>query len=256
MINIKKLTIKNPSNKNTYPYSTPIFQTGFSIKIDSLITIIVGDNGIGKSTLLEAIATKIGFSSFGGSASHTLINSDIHKVIKNSYARGFHPKSGAELLDEDRTVIENLDNVELSNNIEINWTIKTNKGLFIRSETFANLISLPRFNVETLSHGEGIIKILEDIKDNGIYILDEPEAGLSPLKIIKLMSIIKNKADNYNSQFIIATHNPILMCLPSATLYQLTENNFDKISPEESEHFILTKRILNNKDEFIDRYFK
>jgi len=256
MINIKEIIVNNPHNKNKYPYSTPIFQKGFSLKINSPITIIVGDNGIGKSTLLEAIATKIGFSSFGGGASHVLLNSDIHKVIKNSYARGFYPKSGAELLDDDRTILENLDNVSLSENIDIKWTIKSNKGLFIRSETFANLISLPRFNAEQLSHGEGILKILEDISDNGVYILDEPEAGLSPIKIIKLMGIIKNKTEQFNSQFIIASHNPILMCLPNSNLYELTENNICEIIPEQSEHFILTKRILNNKDEFLNRYFK
>lgn len=255
MINIKEIIIKNPNNKVNYPYTSMIFQKGFNIKIKSLITMIIGDNGIGKSTLLEALATKIGFSSFGGSASHTLLNSDIHKVIKNSYSRGYYPKSGQALLDEDRTLLENLDNVSLSENIELKWTIKTKKGLFIRSETFANLISLPRFAAETLSHGEGILKILEDISDDGIYILDEPEAGLSPVKIIKLMRIIKEKSEIYNSQFIIATHNPILICLPSATLYELTEENIQEINPEQSEHFILTKRILNNKDDFIKRYF-
>jgi len=255
MINIKEITITNPNKQTSYPYATEIFQKGFSIKINSLITMIVGDNGIGKSTLLEAIATKIGFSSFGGSASHTIINSDIHKVIKNSYARGYFPKTGAELLDQDRTTIENLDNVKLSENINITWTIKSKKGLFIRSETFANLISLPRFKAETLSHGEGILKILDDISDNGIYILDEPEAGLSPIKIIKLMSIIKEKAEEYNAQFIIATHNPILMCLPTALLYELKYDSLNKITPEESEHFILTKRILNNKSDFLNKYF-
>ena len=255
MINIKEIIVKNPNNEITYPYISPIFQKGFSIKINSLITIIVGNNGVGKSTLLESIASKVGFSSFGGGSSHTLLNSDIHKVIKNSYKYGFNPKTGAELLDEDRTTLENIDNTNLANNIELKWTIKSKKGLFIRSETFANLISLPRFNAESLSHGEGILKILEDISDNGIYLLDEPESGLSPIKIIELMGIIKNKTENYNSQFIIATHNPILMCMPKASLYELTENKLQQIIPEESEHFIITKRILNNKDDFINRYF-
>lgn len=255
MINLKEITISNPENNKSYPYVTPLFQKGFTIKLESHITMIVGDNGIGKSTLLEALAINIGFPSIGGDANHHLMANNLNKVIYNGTAFSQRKIETADFIQDNTACGYELDNLTLANNLKLKWFYRTKKGMFIRSETFANIISYEKFGAKKLSHGEGILKILCDIKSDGLYILDEPEAGLSPIKILSLINILKEKSETYGTQFIIATHNPILMCCPNSMLYQITETNLQIINPEESEHFIMTKRILNNKDDFFNKYF-
>jgi len=142
-------------------------------------------------------------------------------------------------------------------------------GFFLRAESFYNAASyideldrIPAFapplinsyggvSLHNQSHGESFMSLLENrFGKNGIYILDEPEAALSPRRIMRLI-VIMNELVKGGSQFIISTHSPILMSFPGADIYQLTEEAIEKVSYKETEHFNLTKRFLNNPEHML-----
>ena len=119
------------------------------------------------------------------------------------------------------------------------------------------MINIPKFKHATnLSHGEGIVEVVKSIYDDGVYILDEPEAGLSPIKVIELMASMLDKVETTHCQFILSTHSPILMLIPNAKLLYMNENSILETTAEQTSHFKLTKQILNNSEEFLNRYFR
>ena len=107
-------------------------------------------------------------------------------------------------------------------------------------------------DLNTYSHGEGFLKIFESrFTQKGIYILDEPEASLSPLRQLSLISIIKELVQQRGAQFILATHSPILMGIPDAKLFELRDGLIAETTYEETEHFRITKGFLENRDQFL-----
>jgi predicted ATPase len=235
---LRNISLKNKViDQNTYPYKIPAYKNGIDIEIKSNVTFFIGANGSGKSTLLEAIADICGFNLIGGNKNHNYIGND------------------------------NIS--QLSSNLKLSWTVKTTNGFFLRAETFYNFSNYideldPRGksdyilnpegkrSVHDQSHGESFLSLFSNKFRNGIYILDEPEAALSPNSQLSFMSIMNNLINNNNSQFIIATHSPMLLCFPNAIIYELNENGFAQIEYHEAEHYKLTKDFLNNPE----RYFK
>ena len=111
-------------------------------------------------------------------------------------------------------------------------------------------------NMQAFSHGEAYLKILQTrIADKGIYLLDEPEAALSPLKQLSLIAFILEVLKNKNSQFIIATHSPILMGIPNATLFEIQEDGMQKVGYKETDHYRITKTFLDNPSYYL-RHFE
>jgi predicted ATPase len=110
--------------------------------------------------------------------------------------------------------------------------------------------------MQAFSHGEAYLKILQTrIADKGIYLLDEPEAALSPLKQLSLIAFIIEVLKNKNSQFIIATHSPILMGIPNATLYEIQEDGMQQVGYKETDHYRITKRFLDDPNHYL-RHFE
>lgn len=253
-MNLLNVKVENPNNSDSYPYVSELFQNGFSLDFSN-ITIIVGENGVGKSTLLEALAYAIGFPLTGGSANHVQIYGDLSRVMKYYGKRS--ELTLKEEMDLNATKEYTIDSTTLAENLKLKWRYKNAKGMFLRSETFATVINLPKYSgAATMSHGEGIVGIAETIHDDGTYIFDEPEAGLSPLKIVEFMAVLQNKVKSYNAQFIISTHSPLLMLIPNAKVVEISKNKIQEVDPTTTSHFSLTKRILNNPKDFIDRYFQ
>lgn len=197
------------------------------------VTFLVGENGTGKSTLLEAIAVASGFNAEGGSRNFSFSTKETH--------------------------------ADLYKYLTISRSAKPQDGFFLRAESFYNAISYLdevyeeelEFKIGTpysdgslheLSHGESFLNLVKNrFRGNGIYLLDEPEAALSPSRLMTLLVEI-NDLVKMNSQFIIATHSPILMAYPDAQIYQLSEAGIESVNYQETEHYLLTRRFLEDPE--------
>lgn len=193
------------------------------------VTFIIGENGSGKSTLIEGIAQWLGISKEGGSLhSQVTEKADIRLSDHLKGSRGYKRPTDHFFLRA-----ESLYNVATYLD-----EVYENRG------SFAN-----NYGVESLhecSHGESFLAILGNrLGKNGLYLFDEPEAALSPTRQLTALGLIHNLVQQ-NSQFIIATHSPILLAYPNASIYQFTQNGIEKVSYEETEPYMVTKSFLND----------
>lgn len=224
----------------SYPFSLPAIAKLQSLTLDPHVNFFVGENGTGKSTLLEAIAVAAGFNPEGGTRNFSFSTRADHSPL-HRYLR---------LVKGTRR-----------------WT----DGFFLRAESYFNVAK----NIEDLdkepgpgppiissyggtylhemSHGESFLALMEHrLGGNGVYIFDEPEAALSPARQLKMMVHMKRLASK-NSQFIIATHSPILMGYPGARIYAFSGDGIEQVRYEETDHYVLTKRFLVDYPKFMER---
>ncbi len=198
------------------------------------VTFFAGENGTGKSTIIEAIALCAGFNAEGGSKNFKFstrqTSSNLHKYL--TLSKSAHEKD----------------------------------GFFLRAESFYNVatqvdelgINLDGYGGKSLhgqSHGESFMALVQSrFRGNGLYILDEPEAALSPSRQIALLTEIKRLVDK-KSQFIIATHSPILLAYPNAAIYQISEDSLRRVKYQECENYKITKQFLDQPDRMIHYLF-
>lgn len=225
-------------NDDSYISQLPVVQylkKYHELDLHHEVTFFVGENGTGKSTLIEAIAVCAGFNGEGGSKN---FNFSTKQTVSNLSSYLTLVKVGYE-----------------------------KDGFFFRSESFYNVASevedlqlnLDQYGGRSLhcqSHGESFMSLIKNrFRGNGLYILDEPEAALSPLRQMSLLAEMKRLID-CNSQFIIATHSPILLAYPNATIYQITDDGIGKVNYEETDHYILTKQFLENPKQMMKYLFE
>ncbi|EKU98500.1 putative ATPase [Leptolyngbya sp. PCC 7375] len=223
---LKKIKIDwdEVKDADSYPFSIPAIAAIDNLEFHPDVTFLVGENGAGKSTLVEAIAIAMGFGPEGGT-----------KNVRIQSADDLSP---------------------LSKFIKLEKSFRRPRdGYFLRAESFYNVASymdetgyLGGYGGKSLharSHGEAFFSALTNkLKGNGLYIFDEPEAALSPSRQMAALTII-NELVNAESQFIIATHSPILMAYPNCKILLLHENGISEVSYEETEHFKITRDFLN-----------
>jgi predicted ATPase len=220
------------SDFRRYPFSLPVVSSLERVTFEAPVTFFVGENGSGKSTLLEAIAVALGFNAEGGSRNFRFgtrpSHSELHEHLRVIRGRE-RPRDGFFLRAESyfnvATEIENLDAIP-------------SPGPPI-GPTYG-----PRALHEQ-SHGESFLALVEHrFRGHGIYLLDEPEAALSPMRQMALLSRL-HALVQARSQFIVATHSPILLAYPDATIYECSSAGLRSLRYEDTEHFRVTKDFLN-----------
>lgn len=222
-----------------YPFSLPAVRNFEVLQLHPKVTFLIGENGSGKSTLLEAIAVSFGFNPEGGTKNFGFgtrtSHSELHKYIR--LAKGIkQPKD----------------------------------GFFLRAESFFNLATeIERLDAEPgggppiinsyggkslheQSHGESFLALMmRRFRGQGFYILDEPEAALSPQRQLAILSRIHDLV-NEDSQFLITTHSPILMAYPNACIYTCSDSGIKQVSYEETEHYQVMHDFLMNPKRMLD----
>jgi len=252
--------ISLPSGSQTqFPFTLPAFRDLESMSFKTPITVFVGENGSGKSTLLKALAIKLNLPAIG---SNDLENDETLegvmefgegiKTLWNKRAfRGFFFRAEDYFGFVKR--LRNLDQELKGDIVDFEKRLSgTGLKLAVGAVHGQKEALLRKYgDLTEVSHGEGFLKVLQGrLQAEGIYLIDEPEAALSPQRQLALFSLIKNLAENHGCQFIIATHSPILMTLPNATIYQFSET-IQKVNYEETEHFTILKNFLNNPEAFL-----
>src|SRR6056297_2574689 len=220
-----------------YPFCLPAVKNLETLSFHPAVTFVVGENGTGKSTLLESLAIACGFNPEGGTKNFNFSTMESHSCL-HRYIR-------------------------LAKGIRM-----PRDGFFMRAESFYNLAtdiekldseggepkvidSYGGISLHAQSHGESFFAaFMNRFGGNGLYILDEPEAALSPSRQMAMISRIHDLVGQ-NSQFIIATHSPIITAYPDAAIYQLTDR-FEKVAYEDTDNYNVTKAFLNNTKKMLD----
>jgi predicted ATPase len=217
-----------------YPFNIPCLAGGLNLTFKTEVTFMIGENGSGKSTILEAIAEKCGFNLSGGNRDHQYL---LDRVLS-----------------------------DLATATTLAWNQKTVEGFFMRAETFFNFAThledigstFRAYGGKSLhaqSHGESFLSLFTNRFESGLYILDEPEAALSPARQLSFLAIIHDLVTSGHAQFIIATHSPIILSYPGATILSLDGDRISPVEYKETSHYKLTRRFLECPERYLRHLF-
>ncbi len=226
-----------------YPFNLGALRDLDRLKLHPKVTYFIGENGSGKSTLLEAIAVALGFNAEGGTMNFNFgtreSHSDLHRYL--FVQRGIYRPSDGFFL-----------------RAESFFNVATNIEEMDKEPAFAPPVinSYGGVSLHEQSHGESFLALMVNrFGGDGIYILDEPEAALSPQRQLAVLSRIHDLVRD-SSQFIIATHSPILMAYPDSTIYECTSDGINEVAYEETEHFQVTRDFLMNRERMLKILFE
>jgi predicted ATPase len=219
---------------SAYPFCLPIFRSDFEIEFRRPVTIIVGENGTGKSTILEGIAALAGYDEAGG-------------------GKGYMPVDHSGAIEVGGT---------LASALRASWLPKVTSGWFFRAESFFSVSRyLDRAAVDAFetppdflshSHGEGFLRFFEErCGRQGLYIFDEPESALSPTRQMEFLKTLRRMQQSRLCQVVMATHSPMLMALPDAELLRLTPQGLEPVTLEETDHYRLWREFCAEPAGFI-----
>lgn len=213
-----------------YPFSVPAVRRTESLVFHPNVTFLVGENGSGKSTLIEALAVAWGFNAEGGSRDHRYETRPSHSALH----RFVRPVRSAT---------------------------RPRDGYFLRAESFfttatwletTGTMRAGQSGLHEQSHGESFFDLFENrFTGDGLYILDEPEAALSPSRQLSFLARMHDLVLE-RSQFIIATHSPIILGYPNAWIFQAGASGLERIDYEETEHYRVTRSFLNRRQRYLD----
>lgn len=224
-------------DRRAYPFCLPFLSDDFELHFDRVITIIVGENGTGKSTLLEGIAVLAGYDEAGG-------------------GKGYMPVDHSDALEQMGG--------SLSAALRASWLPKVTKGWFFRAESFFSIARYldkaakddpfkpPPPDFLSHSHGEGFLRFFnERCQRQGIFIFDEPESALSPSRQIEFLKLMRRMEDIGHCQIIMATHSPMLMAYPNATLLRLTKYGLEPTTVERTDHYRAMREFFEDPKGFV-----
>ena len=235
---LRRVALKAPlaGLRADYPFSLPwLRDDAWELELTTPVTILMGENGVGKSTLIEALAALAGYDEAGG-------------------GKGYMPVDHSRAIDRS--------GVALADHFRAGWLPKVTDGWFFRAESFYSVARYldeaarsgggPPPDFLSHSHGEGFLRFFEErCQRQGIFFLDEPESALSPARQLDLLAILQRIQETATAQVIMATHSPILMALPGATLFQITRAGLDVVDVTDTRHFRLYGAFLRDPVGFI-----
>jgi predicted ATPase len=225
------------ADRAAYPFCVPFLRDDFELDFDRPITIIAGENGTGKSTLLEGIAVLAGYDQAGG-------------------GKGYRPVDHSNAIE--------VMGGKLSNALRASWLPKITNGWFFRAESFFSVaryldeaarepLSGPPPDFLSHSHGEGFLRFFEErCQRQGIFIFDEPESALSPARQMEFLKLIRRMEESTICQVIMATHSPMLMAYPGARLLQLSKYGLEPVTVEQTDHYKVMREFCNDPAGFVE----
>ncbi len=238
---LKKITLlrERVEDWKVYPFSVPAIASLPEISLDSRIVFFAGENGTGKSTLIEAIAAHYGFGPEGGNRNFSSNTTDSNSSV-----------------------------TPLTKALRLSFDKRTGAGFFLRAESFFNTASAiddlgaqdsyGHRSLQALSHGESFFTLLiHKFQRNGLFLLDEPEAALSPQRQLAFLVLIHDTLRTYkDAQFIISTHSPVLLGYPGAQILSFDEGHLHPIAYEETAPMQIVRRFVNDRDSFLQELFQ
>ncbi len=242
---LRQVFLRRPLPEDSYLNRIPAVRwlgDGGRLDFNAPVTFLVGENGSGKSTLLEAMAVALGFNPEGGTRNFTFSTRATHSVLGDylTVFRSCSPRDGFFLRAESfYNVASNIDELD-------------------EGPSFGGRVidSYGGVSLHHQSHGESFLALVQNrFGGEGLYLLDEPEAALSPSRLLTLMGQI-HLLVQAQSQFVIATHSPILMAYPGACLYQLSEEGIARADYRETEHYCLTQAFLADPERMLRYVFE
>jgi len=237
MLHLKELSLFPDEfpNQNTYPFNLQIFQKTQRLAFTSPVTFFAGENGTGKSTLLRALAIKCGIHIWEDKSRSRYeanrFRDDLYKALKITWCEGVVPGSffGSQIFQHFAQVLDE-------------WAI-SDPGML---EYFGGR------SLMTQSHGQSLMSFFDSrYRLKGIYFLDEPETALSPKSQIQLVKLIYKQAFSGEAQFVVASHSPILLACPEATIYSFDHVPVEIVSYEDTAYYQVYKRFLENREQFL-----
>jgi predicted ATPase len=219
------------TDRAAYPFCLPFLRDDFELNFDRPITIIAGENGTGKSTLLEGIAVLAGFAAAGG---------------------------GMGLRRVDHSNALEVMGGELSEALRASWLPKITNGWFFRAETFfsvARYLDAVGSDADFLSHshGEGFMRFFQErCQRQGIFIFDEPESALSPARQMEFLKLMRRMEDSTICQIVMATHSPMLMAYPGARLLRLSKYGLEPVTVEQTDHYKVMREFCADPVGFVE----
>lgn len=237
---IRGVRLDTPVEADSFLHGLPavrFLEQGGELTFARDVTFLVGENGTGKSTLLEGIATAFGFNPEGGTLNFSFSTSATHSTLYRHLrlSRAAYPRDGfflrAESFYNAASYLEELDKIPAA--------------------APPLLAGYGGRSLHEQSHGESFLALVKHrFSGRGLYLLDEPEAALSPARQLTLLALIHSLVDR-DSQFIIATHSPLLMACPGAEVLLMTEEGIRPVDYRETEHYQITRRFLENPDKML-----
>ena len=237
---VKKITLERNKIEsfNEYPFNIQVVKDFEELNFDSPVTFFVGENGVGKSTFIEAIAVSLGFPAEGGSKNFMFKTKDTHSNLYNYL----------------RVVMYSKPKTSFFLRAESFYNFSSEMQRLIEEDDFFELKEVYGGILHECSHGESFLKLVQNrFTDHGLYILDEPEAALSPQRQMTLLCLIDQLVKE-GSQFIIATHSPILISYRNGKILDLN-NNFKEVKYEDTDIYNLYKMYLDQPDAMQHRMF-
>jgi predicted ATPase len=263
MIHLRKIELRNSKRSNLFPFNIAVVKTWEPIEFNHPVTFFVGENGSGKSTLLEAIAVAINAITIGSASVRT--DPTLKEIRQLARAkkltwnkrthRGFFLRAEdffgyVKQLGKTRVELEQgLERVEYEYAERSKFAQNQAKMAYTRE--LNDLKNRYGDGLDIHSHGESYLELFQSrFVPGGLYLLDEPEAALSPLRQLGFLALLKEMIER-DAQFIIATHSPILMAFPNAAILSFDQAPIKAVTWDSLEHVTLTRDFLNNPESFL-----